>query len=104
MHISENDLRVRVCLSMQRALLGSITPNIRAISVAWDQLKSFSIRVYYDTHPTEDDLEQMEIVASEVLADIPFERMLPIEAIYDIRPQQELENLMVMVYSRKEGF
>ena len=39
------DLRTRVLLSLQRALLGEVTPEVRAVAVAWSA-ERITIRVY----------------------------------------------------------
>ncbi len=99
--MNEKELNIKVRLCCQVALLGTITPNIRLITVGWDELKLFHLRAYFDTEPTEDDFEEMDAVSSEVISDIPFERD-KVECIYDTRQRKELELLKCVVYSRKE--
>jgi hypothetical protein len=100
--MEERELAVKVRLSVQRALLGTITPNIRLITIDWDALKSFRMRVYYDVKPSEDDIEEMEAVISEVVSDIPFETAPNVEAIHDLRPRSVLEIFKYTVFARKE--
>ena len=100
--MTEQELVIAVKLSCQRALLGAITPNIRLITVKWDDLKDFYFKVYYDTVPSEVDIDEMEAVIAEIDADIPFERDHGAECIYDTRPRNQLEVYQWTVYARKE--
>jgi hypothetical protein len=99
--MTEKELNIKVRLICQVALLGTITSNIRLITVGWDDLKLFHLRAYFDTKPTEDEIEEMDAVCTEVDADIPFEKD-KVECLYDLRPRKELERLKCVVYSRKE--
>lgn len=100
--MTDQEIRKEVCISLQRGLLGCITPNIRLITANWDDLNSFKMRVYYDSIPSDDDIEEMEAVTSQVAADIPFKKIEPVEAVYDLRPRKDLEKFQCTVYSRKE--
>jgi hypothetical protein len=64
--------RTRVLLSVQRALLGEITPGMRAIAVDWDQ-ERIRIRVLHDG-PWDASLEaDFDAGAvSQVVADFPW--------------------------------
>lgn len=54
--------------SLQIALLGAITPNLRALNVEFtnDLIKLF---YYYETSPSDVEVENSEVVASEVVSD-----------------------------------
>jgi hypothetical protein len=64
---SELELRIRVLLSLQRALLGEIPPSLRGVTVGWDS-SEIIIHCFFDGEISEDDHESMEVVATEVLA------------------------------------
>lgn len=54
--------------SLQVALLGAVTPNLRAVSILYEN-ESMIIFFYYEFPPSEDEIEISEIVGSEVIAD-----------------------------------
>lgn len=99
--MTEKQLSNSLCIHSQVALLGTITPNIRMITIGWDGLKLFHLRAYFDREPTEDEIEEMDAVSSEVISHLPFEKD-KVECIYDTRQRRELEILKCVVYSRKE--
>jgi hypothetical protein len=101
--MTEIELSSSVRLSCQRALLGAITPNIRLITIGWDSLDMLYLKAYYNTLPSEDNIKDMNIVMSEIHADIPFKKDNGTECIYDIRPINQLEFYKWIVYSRKES-
>jgi hypothetical protein len=66
----KNDLRVKVLLSIQRALLGEITDCMRAISVSFS-LELIDIRIYTEgdaSDETRDDFDAA--VITQVIADL----------------------------------
>ncbi len=97
-----SELPAYVLLSAQRALLGVITPNIRMISLQWQGLNRLSVRVHYDRVPTEEQLEDMSIVTTEIIADVPFERVDPVEVVISDAPMVELKPMSRVVFRRKE--
>ena len=99
--MTEKELSINVRLCCQVALLGAITPNIRLITIGWDGLKLFHLRAYFNSEPTEDEVEEMNAVCSEIDADIPFEND-KVECIYESKQRKDLELLKCVVYSRKE--
>jgi|SRR5687767_4055921 hypothetical protein len=64
------DLRVQVLLSIQRALVGTVTPNLRLVVCSWSD-SAIEIRAIYDGPPTPDEVEEMSIVETNVIADFP---------------------------------
>jgi hypothetical protein len=86
---------------MQRALLGMIYPEIRAISVGFDGTRKFIINCYLDREPNEDDYENISHVTAEVLADIHF---IEVEenCIFSLEPISRLNHLTAWVYVKKE--
>jgi len=55
------------CIS-QVALLGSVTPNLRAVIVTFDS-KYIRLFFYYDHSPSEEEEELAEEVATELISD-----------------------------------
>jgi|GEM_PF-3610813 len=100
--VEENDIYVQVMLSMQGALLGAITPNIRLISVDWDGFANFRMMVHYDGPPSEDDIEEMEAVSGEIIAHVPFNHADLVEVVVSDEPLWEVAALRYRVYCRKE--
>lgn len=99
--MKEEELNIQVRLSCQRALLGAITANIRMITVDWNGLSLFKLRAYFINQPTDDDIDNMNIVSGEILCDISFEHE-ETECFFNERPMNELDILKVVVYERKE--
>jgi hypothetical protein len=61
-------LRGSLLLSVQRALLGEVSPSLRGVTVGWrDHL--ILLRFYFDGAVTEEDREAMSVVGAEVIAD-----------------------------------
>lgn len=61
------DTRVRVLLSIQRALLGMVTPALRGVAVSWEE-RSIRGRFIYDSYAG-DNAELVGEIETEVLAD-----------------------------------
>ncbi len=57
-------------LSMNTALLGSVSPALRAAMIQWKD-KEFHLYFYYDGEISEEDRESAECVAEEVISDFP---------------------------------
>ena len=66
----ENDpLRTRVLLSVQRALLGEVTPEMRAGSVGWSAAE-IRVRVYVDGPISDDVRDEFDACAiTQIVAD-----------------------------------
>ncbi|GAB3628183.1 hypothetical protein PTE30175_05339 [Pandoraea terrae] len=98
----KEDLRIRLMLSLQVALLGAITPNIRAITCSINE-KGIVILAIFDSVINDDDIDSMESVASEVASHFEslkvFVECKRLDAPVDFRPQA----LDLWVYRRKES-
>ena len=98
--------RASVLLSVQRALLGEVTPGMRAIAVDWDQ-ERIQVRVFHDG-PWDASLEENfdASVVSQVVADFPWPERGDPRVVYEfIRldgpgPLPELPNGGAHVYAR----
>ena len=101
--MTASQLPAYVLLSAQRALLGVITPNIRMISLQWEGFNRLSLRVHYDSVPTEEQLEDMEVVVAEIIADVPFQWASPVDVVISDAPMAELKPMNRLVFCRKES-
>ncbi len=99
--MEDTALRTRILLSTQRALLGRISRNIRMITIDWDK-NYFELKAYYDKIVTEDDIENLEEITTEIAADFP--EMEEIEELYEYSLEEisDLIALKEVVYKRKE--
>jgi hypothetical protein len=82
----DTELRVKVLLSLQRALLGEITPEMRAVAVQWSPAR-VTIRVYTDGEAPAEIREGFDAsVVTQVVADFPYpERGDPTVAVEFLR-------------------
>ncbi|MCR6718962.1 MAG: hypothetical protein NVV59_01450 [Chitinophagaceae bacterium] len=99
--MTEQKLTTSVLLTHKEHSLGVITPRIRMITVEWEEIKLFRIRAYYDVAPSDEDIEDMNAVCTEIDSDIPFERN-NVECIYSTEAIKDLEVFKFVVYLRKE--
>ena len=86
---------------MQRALLGSIIPSIRAISVGFREQKELTVIFYFDRPPTQEDKEIVSDTTAEVLGDIKFDQVNEF-CQYSKEPITELPRLSAWIYMRNE--
>ena len=92
--------QVHVLLSVQKALLGAISSQLRAVTVSWD-MHRIDMYFIYDGELSEDDRESAECAATEVLANFPDDH---VEAHYvrcDV-PDRTPALGMHVVFRRKE--
>jgi hypothetical protein len=95
------DLRTQVLLSLQSALIGEITPNIRGITCCWDTSK-ITIVCYLEDDIREDIEESMEYAATEVMADFPEHQVeMECKKLDESEPLNPY-TLYAWVYRRKE--
>jgi hypothetical protein len=64
------EIRVRVLLSVQRALLGHIGTAVRAIMCRWTE-DEIHVRAVFDGEISDDDAEAISEAETEVIADFP---------------------------------
>jgi len=69
-----------VLLAVQRALLGAVTPRLRAVTVDHDATK-IALEAYYDGPITDDDRETMSTVETEILAEFPDTHIVTLSAL-----------------------
>jgi len=96
-----SDLNSYVRLSLQRALLGNITSNIRAVAIEL-RIKNISLFFYFDGELDDEDKELVSVVETEVIAD--FDEDFAIEAIaVRLDYPQPIQNTNgFLVFLRKE--
>lgn len=63
-----DNFNVHLKFSLQRALLGNVTPNVRAV-IANLENKNINLYFYYDGVISDDDEETASVVETEVIAD-----------------------------------
>ena len=62
------ELRARAICSVARALLGMVKPNMRCVFVSWAD-QAISVRVVYDDDFTQSDIDDVDAIETEMLAD-----------------------------------
>lgn len=60
-----------VFCSIQRALLGMVTPNLRAVYLVVEKESCFNLIFYYDKELSEEERELSSLVDTEFIADFP---------------------------------
>ncbi|WP_061249968.1 hypothetical protein [Leptospira alstonii] len=93
--------RKSVLLSAQRALLGNISPNLRAVSIGFTE-QSISIRFYYETQPSEIEYDLVDSITSEILADFDHINNIDEEIIVTQEKANQLNGLNDWIYLRFE--
>jgi hypothetical protein len=68
--MSSDDLRVRVLLAMQVALLGTVGPNMRAVLVSWSE-SDIRIRVIFDSPIAASDEAVVSEIETEMMSHFP---------------------------------
>lgn len=99
--MSQDDSNVYLRLSLQRALLGNVTPNIRAV-LAESVDKRISMLFYFDGEVSDEDEDLVSVVETEVMAD--FDENFNVEAIiHRLDSPGPIKNANgCLVYLRKE--
>jgi hypothetical protein len=98
-----HDIRTRLLLSLQRALLGAVSPGLRAVTCGWEGVE-IKLRFVFDGEIAEEDSEDAGIVGAEVAADFPgpwiiSEDIIRLDYPHDLRPGA----LALWAYLRKES-
>ena len=68
--MTSTDMRARVLLSLQRALVGHIGTAVRAIMCRWTE-DEIHVRTVFDGEINDDDTEEIAEAETEVIADFP---------------------------------
>ncbi|MBY3100015.1 hypothetical protein HFN65_33575 [Rhizobium laguerreae] len=96
------ELRVRVLLAVQQSLLGSVSPNLRAVTCSWSS-SDIQVRAIFDLAVSEIDKENMGEVETEIMSHFPDQEVAVnctrVDAPAIIRADQN----EVFVFKRREG-
>ena len=95
------EIRTKLLLSMQRALIGMIYQSIRAIKVEFFNLDLLKVTVYLDRMPIGFDYENLSDITGEILADIEFKKTEEM-CLYSKDSKLDIKNESIWVYMRKE--
>jgi hypothetical protein len=96
------ELRAQVLLSLQRALVGAVTPNLRLVVCRWTE-SEIKIRAVYDQQPSPDEVEEMSIVETNMLADFPPSMTIQVQCLESDRAfKVAVEDDEEAVYARWE--
>ena len=68
--MTDLEIRTKLLLSLQRALLGAVSPALREVSCGW-RAKQINLRFVYDGEISEVDFDAAHIVGAEVISDFP---------------------------------
>jgi hypothetical protein len=98
---ASSDLRMKVLLSANRALWGSVTPALRGVTVDYKK-EQLVLRAYFDRGASEEDKELLDVAMTEMMADldqhIEHWQYEPIDLAFP----QKMEVLKDWVYIRHE--
>lgn len=93
-------VRAELLLSVQRALLGAVSPSLRGVTVGW-QDNLIRLRFYFDGPISDEEYSAVQVVSTEVIADFqsPWEIN---EEILRLDPPTPLECLEAWAFLRRE--
>ena len=94
------DIRQRILLSLQRALLGEVFPALRGVTVGWDE-GMIRIVCYIDGPISPIDEERLSGVETEVLADFSEDYEVRLDTIRCDEPAN-MPFLQAWAYRRRE--
>lgn len=98
--MNDNMFRNKIVGSVQRALLGSVTPNLRGVAVDWDETEILVI-CYFHGSISDDDREEMSCVHTEVATD--FVDIVPVHFRLDrLDMPAKMNGFRAWVFLRKE--
>lgn len=98
--------RNKILLSTQRALIGMITKNMKAITVGFSNY-NFTLRIYFGSQPNEKELELMKDITGEISADIPEftdfrEESIIVDSEKQVNQFEKLDTWVYMEYFPKQ--
>lgn len=95
MNVTESSIRC----SLQIALLGAITPNLRAINASFEK-NDIRLYFYYENSPSEEEEELSEIVVTELYADF-IDISITIDRII-LTLSRKIPEIGLRIFHRKE--
>ena len=93
--------RRAVMLAVQTALLGEVTPNLRAVTVSWHS-SSVRARLLYDGHVEGSETECASDIEAELMAVFPEENVSVFAEQLDYPKDLNERHLQAWAYMRKE--
>ncbi|MDP1881209.1 MAG: hypothetical protein Q8K60_09755 [Parachlamydiaceae bacterium] len=93
-----------VLLSVQRALLGNITSNLRAVYVLIENETTFKLIFYYDHELTDEEEELASLTDTEFLSDFPSPNYNTSYEIYVLGYPKDIPKTGICVYKRFENY
>ncbi len=96
-------IQIEVYDNIRRVLLGEIYPQIRAVTVQY-QNRELLLRYYLDREPTDFDNESIEVVATTIEAGMPigFFKEFDVECVFRGDTKKDMDPLDVVIYARRE--
>ena len=85
-------------ISIQRALLGAITDNLVAVTCGFEGTQ-IRIKAYFTSEPSEQEIEEIQCVGTEVIADFPAPYTIE-ESCSVVPPDGRLEKLDFTAFLR----
>jgi len=102
---TKNLIELEIRLSIQRALIGNISKNVRGICCDWDdEFEWFRIIFYLDIEPNEEERELQSVVMTEFHNDLQNFKKFYEECIYSKKPYSDMNKLRLVVFWRNESF
>lgn len=89
---------------LQKALLGHITPNLRAVCYEVKSEKEVTLEFYYDQKPSEEELQLAELSVNQLRSSLPSKEYLVDSKIIILPYPERLNNLTNNRYTRYEPF
>ncbi|WEA00537.1 hypothetical protein [Mucilaginibacter sp. SJ] len=95
--MTKTDVKTLLIASGKRAIVGNISPAVRAIAIGIKDDQILQIKCYLDAIPNVSDYERLSDISAEILGDIDLNATEEI-CEYDIRPIAELDQLFGFIY------
>jgi hypothetical protein len=97
----EGELRRRVLLTFQVALLGMVTPSLRGVTVHWDERRILA-HCIFDGPTSDEEREACSDIEAEVMASFPNHEVIVLARRLDAPGELTAELLDAWVYRRNE--
>lgn len=101
MNAEQINLRTKVILSANRALLAAVTPNLRGVTIDYNP-EVLLLRAYFDQGATEEEKELIDIALSEMIADLHYDIKTCQYEPVELAAPAKLTGLKDWVYMRYE--
>jgi len=97
-------MTIKIRLSLQKALIGNLSKNVRGICCNWDDnYRWFKLLFYIDKEPDVKEIDLQSIILTEFECDIDDFKDIQTECIYDDKtPFTDLNKLRLVIMWRDE--